>query len=209
MYRRLTPTLVVLVAACGETTPPDAPPPAAPLPPVEVVRGSQPGLPSNHPAVADLQVASRGPRRLSVEELERTWEAVAGIGVGQVQLPENLARSLGDPDWMSVTEPSLEPSPLFMKFMVDLGAILCTQILQADRLRVVEDRVLLRYANDVERNLQSLMLRFWAVDALTDDPELAKLRNVYEQGRQGAGGDPSGWLAVCLALSTAPEFLLY
>jgi hypothetical protein len=209
MLRKL-PVLAsgLALAACGEA---EAPPEPAPAPAPEVAeRAPRDPLPAHHPEVEDLQVASRGPRRLSVEEIERTWESIAGLPPGEVQIPENLARSLGDPDWLSVTEPNLEPSPLFMKFMVDLGAILCSQLLRGDRQRPPEARVLLRHPRDVDANLRQLILRFWAVDARSPDhPDVARLRAVYETARRGATGDQGGWLAVCIALSTSPEFLLY
>lgn len=184
--------------------------PSPPTVPVTAVpRDAADPLPPHHPPVGS-NVASRGPRRLSVEELERTWEAAAQLTPDSVQIPENMARSLGDADWLSVTEPSLIPSPLFMKFMVDVAAILCNQVLTADRQRPTENRVVLRYEDDADRNIRQLLLRFWAVDApADDDPDIVRLRAAFEAARAGPGGELAGWLAVCIALTTSPEFLLY
>ncbi len=158
-------------------------------------------LPPDHPELA-LRVASRGPRRLSVRELARTWEVVLGLPRGVVEIPENLARSLGEPDYLSTTEPDLEPSPLFMKFMVDLSVILCRNALEAEPRRPVAERIFYRSSSDDE-NLRSLLLRFFALES---SPEmLSRLRLAFDR----AGGGDAGYLAACVALGTAPEFLLY
>ena len=157
-----------------------------------------------------LAVASRGPRRLTVSELERSWESIGGFEPNTIRLPVDLARSLGEPDWLSTTEVNLEPSPLFMKFMIDLSSILCQQILVLDAQRPVEQRILLRYADDIDRNIRYLRLRFWALDTAPDDTtNLSRLRTVYDSATQGRNSSFDGWFAVCIALSTAPEFLLY
>lgn len=198
------------VGACGEETPTEQD--RLPELPASVTSPREPQAPltSDHGEVPGLQVASRGPRRMSVEELARSWEAVADLAPGSVVIPDNLARSLGQPDWLTTTVPSLEPSPLFMKFMVDLSGILCSNIIQGDRLKTEDQRVVLKYPNEVDRNLRQLILRFWAIDARAEDhPDVARLRTVFEAGQAGAAGNRSGWLAVCMALTTAPEFLLY
>lgn len=198
-----------LLAACSGGESGGAPAPATP-PAVTVSPTTEPPLPLGHPSLEGLRIASRGPRRLSVDELERSWEAIAGIPEGEVELPENLAQSLGEPDWRTVTTESLEPSPLFMKFMVDLGAFMCRTLIESDPLRPENERVLLRYPADVDRNLRQLILRFWAIDASAPNhPDVERLRAVFEAGRAGRAGDESGWMAVCLALATAPELLLH
>lgn len=199
--------LISFAVGCGAET---SGPAEIPIHVTDVPRATADPLPPHHPEMNGLTVASRGPRRLSVEELERSWEVVTGLPSGAVQLPEFLARSLGDPDWLSVTEPALEPSPLFMKFAVDLANILCSQVLSAEVQQPAQTRVLLRHPEDVERNLRQLILRFWAIDASeAGHSDVIRLRTVYDAGSEGQFGVYSGWLAVCVALTTAPEFLLY
>ena len=196
-----------VASGCDAADPEPAPP--TPLAPQRVEPSPQDGLPASHPDLESLRVASRAPRRLSVDELERTWEAIGELPAGSVQIPENLARSLGEPDWMSVTEPNLEPSPLFMKFMVDLGSILCRNLIEADRFRRPADRVILR-SDEVDANIRQLILRFWGVDAeVDDDPDVGRLRAVFDEASAATAEPLAGWMAVCLALSTAPEFVLY
>ena len=197
--------------ACGEEAP-ELPEPIPGLPAPTVTLSPTAGTPlaPTHGMTAELSVAAKGPRRLSVEELERSWEAVAELPAGSVQLPESLARSMGEPDWMAVTEPSYEASPLFMKLMMDIGASLCGQALQADAARPPISRVILPPGPDVDLQIRELILRFWGIDAsASDHPDVVRLRAVYDATKDGMYGEASGWWAVCIALSTSPEFLLF
>lgn len=196
--------LAGLALACGQENSPRRVPPIEPLGSLSPT--AQEGLQPEHGRIAE-HTAARGPRRLSVSELERTWEVAIGAPPYSVQIPEALARTLGDPDYLSVTTPNLEPSPLFMKFMTDLGLILCGQLLEADQSRTEPERILLR--SDVDAGLRDLVLRFWALERAPGDPELVRLRQAYDAATAGTGSPAGGWLAACLAVSTAPEFLLY
>lgn len=195
---------LVLVLACGEEAAPVEPPRARP-PVTEVV---VPDLPVDHPSMGDLSILSRGPRRLSVDQLERSIEQIGNLGPGTVQIPENLALTLGRPDYVKVTEESLSPSPLFMKFMMDLGGIVCAQLRDAEPLRAVDQRVFLRYTTK-EENLANLLVRFTGIDGEDATPYVARLSRVYEAGVTGGGTELAGYEAACIALFTSPEFLLY
>ncbi|MBI4816361.1 MAG: hypothetical protein HY791_08885 [Deltaproteobacteria bacterium] len=174
---------------------------------VPVAETSLPDLPAGHPTVG-LDVRSRGSRRMSVEQIERSLEAIAQLPEGTVKLPDSLALTLGRPDYRRVTEESLEPSALFMKFMVDLGAIVCTNLSDADLNRPESERALFRYS-DLDENLRYLLLRFTGIEGLAADEYVPRLRDVHERGRRGARGERGGMEAVCLALFTSPEFLVY
>ncbi len=178
------------------------------LNPTEIDLVDQEGNHQHHPAVPGLNIRSRHARRLSVKQLERTWEQVGEFPAGSVVIPQNLALTLGQPDYLRVTEPSFEPSPLFMKFMVDLGAILCTNIAQADAQRGPGQKVLTLFT-DQDENLRHLILRFWGVGGKDADPYIPRLKQVFEESSKAPLTSVQGWQAVCLALSTAPEFLLY
>ena len=206
-------TLVALVACDAKTTePPTIEPPAR----TEVQVGELPNMPVDHPAVDSLDVLSRGPRRMSVEQIERAIEVAGNLPAGSIQIPPNLALTLGEPDYLAVTEISLDPSPLFMKFMVDLGGFVCGGdgsnpnggLAGADAARPVEERVFTRYET-LDENLRYVLLRWTGIDGPDADPYVERLTRVYEAGRAGARGDVSGWDAVCMAVFTSPEFLLY
>jgi hypothetical protein len=174
----------------------------------EVVATAKPDMPDGHPDVATLALRSRGPRRMSVEQLERSIERIGELAVGTVVLQDSLALALGRPDYLRVTEESLEPSPLFMKFMMDLAGVACTNLSDADPMRPAEQRVLTRFA-DKQENLRYLLLRFTGLEGAAAEPYLTRLNAVYDAGSRGARGANGGWEAVCIALFTSPEFLLY
>ncbi len=195
---------LLLVVACGEETVPVAPPRERPAVTEVVV----PDLPVDHHSMGDLSILSRGPRRLSVDQLERSIEQIGNLAAGTVKIPENLALTLGRPDYVKVTEESLSPSPLFMKFMMDLGGIVCAQLRDAEPLRAVDQRVFLRYTSK-EENLANLLVRFTGIDGEGAAPYVARLSRVYEAGVTGGGTELAGYEAACIALFTSPEFLLY
>jgi hypothetical protein len=178
------------------------------LPTLLVDHQPLPPMPDGHPDLGALSVLSRGPRRLSVDQLERSLDAIGQLPKGTVKLPQSLALTLGRPDYLEVTEESLEPTPLFMKFMMDLGGYFCGAVGDADPNRPADQRVLTRFA-DREPNLRYLLLRFTGIDGSDAAPYVARLGTVFDAARSGAKGEAGGWQAVCLALFTSPEFLLY
>lgn len=191
--------------ACGADPAPTAPEPRA-RPPIAFTPVAD--MPVDHPDLGDLRILSRGPRRLSVDQLERAIEQIGNLEPGTVKIPENLALTLGRPDYVKVTEESLSPSPLFMKFMMDLGGIVCGQLRDAEPLRPVEQRVFLRYESK-EQNLAHLLVRFTGIEGDAAQPYVLRLARVYEAGVVGGGTELKGYEAACIALFTSPEFLLY
>ncbi len=191
----------LLMGACsaeGEAEPPLASP---------AVRTRQPDLPAEHPAVAQLGIRSRGPRRLSVTQLEKSLDALGNLEPGTVVIPPDLALTLGRPDFLRVYQTSLEPSPLFMKFMMDLGAIICSNLASGDPQRPEQDRVFTRYP-DRKDNLEYMVLRFIGLEGEQAQPYITRLDRVYIAA-DPAPAPLSGYEAACIALITAPEFLLY
>lgn len=179
---------------------------AAPSPePVTLTPGSE--LPAEHPAVDRLNVKSRGPRRMSVTQLERSLDAIGNLEPGTIVIPPDLALTLGRPDYLRVYETSLEPSPLFMKFMMDLGGFVCSGLADAEATRPAETRVFSRYP-DRDENLRYMVLRFLGLEGADADPYVTRLGRVYDAAAP-AEDIMSGYEAACIALVTSPEFLLY
>lgn len=194
----------VLTSCSGEETRP-APRNESGTP---VDRGPPVDVPVDHPEMDQLDVSSRAPRRMSVEQLERSLEVIGRFPEGDIVIPADLAFTLGRPDYLRVTDESVEPSPLFMKFMVDLGGFFCGAIAQVEEVRPVDDRVFTRFAS-LDENLASMLVTFTGIDGSDAEPYVTRLRRVFEAGRAGPRGDLSGYEAACLALFTSPEFLLY
>ncbi len=194
----------VSATACIGTSDPATSEPSTEPAQVEVVDP----LPPDHPPVQGLDVQSRGARRMSVSQLTRSIEAFGNLPPGSVEIPDDLAIILGRPDYLQTTEENLEPTPLFMKFMLDLGSLICSGLAQADQARPVEERVFNRYPN-LQDSLRHAVLVTTGIDGDDATPYVERLTRVFDTGRQGAQGDVSGYEAVCIALFTSPEFLLY
>jgi hypothetical protein len=202
--RTIVAVSLFALAACNADPLPPAPPALRP----EVTRIQLPNMPDGHPDLPSLAVLSRGPRRMSVEQLERSIEQIGELPAGSVRFPESLALTLGRPDYGRVTEESLEPSPLFMKFMLDLGGIACKSLADLEPMRPVEQRVFTRYP-ELDQNLDFMLLRFIGMEGAEAEPYRARLREVHARGARSARGAIAGYEAACIALFTSPEFLLY
>lgn len=204
MRKLLVAVFVLAVSGCSKKT---APPPAPPEVP-EVTKVSVPQMPEGHPSLPSLSVQSRGPRRLSVDQLEKALDQIGNVPAGTVVLPPDMAFTLGRPDYKRVTQEQLDPSPLFMKFMVDLGGAFCTNIAMAEAGRPADQRVFTRFGS-VDDNVKYMLLRFTGIDGDDATPYLPRLKAAYDSGSQSATITLGGYQAVCMALFTSPEFLLY
>ena len=193
---------LVLIAACSKAEPK---PPVAQKPQVFADPVQQ--MPDGHPALSSLAIVSRGPRRMSVTQLEHSLDAIGSLPDGTITLPENLALTLGRPDYKQVSQESLEPSPLFMKFMLDLGSIYCANLAVYEPTRPADQKFFTRF-DTADQNISFLLTRFTGIDGADAAPYLLRLQTVYQRASQStvslAGGQ-----AVCVALFTSPEFLLY
>lgn len=200
-----------LMILCGSIACEAEKTPAEPVTPREkeiVTPEMQPEMPADHPNMGELSVLSRGPRRMSVDQIERSIEKIGELPAGSVVLDRSLALALGRPDYLQVTEESLEPSPLFMKFMMDLSGYICTALSDYDPMRPKEQRILGRF-DDLEENIRFMLFRFTGLEGPMADNYVERLKVVHAAGAAGARGVPGGSEAVCMALFTSPEFLIY
>jgi len=191
------------LAACGQEA---LGPAETPTPPEPVTLPSDRQPFDGHPELPPEDVIdAKGPRRLSVQQLERSLDVIAGLPVGSIQLPPNLALTLGRPDYQTITQRSFEPSPLFMKFMIDLGAFVCDTIWNADAERPVSARILTGADGD-EANARAVWFRFTGIEGPAADASVQGLVEAMD----AAGANPrQRAMAMCIAAATAPEFLLY
>jgi len=170
-------------------------------------------------------------RRVSVDQLARIIPTVTGglrwvedFGAGPVDILELLAPTLGAPDYRGVTVESLEPNLLMSKFLSDGAQRVCLAWVQRDRSAEPAGRTLVRHAapetewgsldaQQMRANLARLLLRFFAYTAepAEGNPRVEALASLFESVVAVSPDDPAGdgWLAVCLALMTDPEFTLY
>jgi hypothetical protein len=153
-------------------------------------------------------------RRLSVNHLRvsipklfdgLTWEDP----VERTSYFSSLAQTLGEPDYMAITQENLDASPLFAKFMEDMASHMCIKAVNRDQAGVTPCII---QCNDAEpdNNLRRLRLKFHGI--YTPETESDSIEN-YEQFFNDivAAGENNGtaWTAVCIAMLTAPEFMTY
>ena len=182
-------------------------------------------------------IEPRAPRRVTVAQLARSIEGVTGglrwiedFGQGPVDMLEFLAPTLGAPDYRGVTHENLEPSLLLSKFVQDGAQRVCEAWVTLDRDPALSAHTLVelssaregwesREPRHVKQNLERLLLVFFAYSAQgslpgepeADDPRVSALYELFELVSAASPSDPAGdaWLAVCLALMTDPEFVMY
>jgi hypothetical protein len=203
-------------------------------------QGESPDL--DHPEVDDgaLPKPSAAIRRLSLAQLRASLPVLFGTEAdgstpitwrlpGGGQGLNQMAGSLGEPDYIEVTEENLEPSPMYAKFMDDMARDVCGRALAADLARPAGNtRVIVRRADfgdtvaegaaAIDDNLRYLLLRLHAVKVAEDDASaIAAWRALFseataeasEAGRDAEAATVEGWRAVCVGLVNAPEFHLY
>jgi len=178
-------------------------------------------------AVEPQEPTGRKARRMSIEQLARSIPVITGgikwienFGDGDMDMLQILSGTLGAPDYLLVTEENLEPSLIIAKFMQDASHRICPKWLSQDALQPKDKRTFVRHDNwqsleetDIKFTLRALQFRFFAryVDAGDDKPinNLYKLFVTASSGAPAATKARDGWMAVCLALMTEPEFVLY
>ena len=160
----------------------------------------------------------RGARRMTVDHLRRsiprlfngvTWETTRNNQ--QLNTFDALSRTLGEADYIQVTAPNNEPSALFAKFMDDMAAQVCQKAVIMDQSTPDESaRVLIRHPEDPDANLRFLSLKLHSIYVPDADTQtLASYRGLYDGIVADTGQAQDGWLGVCMAMLTAPEFMAY
>ena len=164
-------------------------------------------MPDGHPDIKGLAVLSPAPRRLSLDQIEQSLDNIANLPPGTVKLPADLSVTLGRPDYARVTEENLEPGPLFMKFLQDVAVGACQGIADYDQTRPVADRVMIRFPS-VDENISFMLLRWTGIEGPLAATYQTRLRTLYDAAASGPR-PLAGYEAVCVGLTTSPEFLLY
>jgi len=137
---------------------------------------------------------------------------------------------LGRPDYAYTVKENLEPTVSFSKLVGDASRSTCGRAAQAEvvdgqapggqprlLLRATATDALPGQESAIRDNIEALVLRAWGHDAEPDDVDA--LLGVFEAAssgasepggpQQGSGTVADGWRAVCIALTTDPEFYIY
>jgi hypothetical protein len=162
-------------------------------------------------------------RRMTVEQLDTALRDVTGgIGWddGADSVLDDLALTLGQPDFLDVTNEDLNVSPIFSKFLADGARDVCLELMEEDPKRTAEERTFFMKADvtdtalsnptDVKANFERLILRFHGQRVATDSDEMAQWMTAFEKVGEAYGEDNQGaWQAMCVGLVTHPRFYTY
>jgi len=194
-------------------------------------------LPADATSVVDVAVADPEPtepgrqvHRMTIAQLARSIPVITGgiewiedFGDGPADMLKILYSTLGGPDFLLVTEENLDPSLIVAKFVQDAAYRICSMWVLRDRAAPAAERTLTVHEEwssldtaDVDASLRALQLRFFARKMDPADPDdqaaIAALNTLFYSAAEGAppGQETTdGWTAVCLAMMTAPEMVLY
>lgn len=193
--------------------------------------------------VTEEEPATRPRRRLNVDQLSDAMRKVSG-GIGwterrgnnDVDLFNELAATLGKPDYVQRTEEDLEPTILFQKFLDDAARTVCRRMIDVDAatlevemdfaarpfeeapddlpvktvmMEVDLDDTYDNNAEAIDANLRAMLIRFHGkvVDE-SNDVALANWRWMMKSSFHVA--EPvDAWHAACVAMFTHPDFYTY
>lgn len=201
------------------------PTPTPTVPPVDVEVG--PGTNVDlEPAPTPPEDPYRQRRRMDLDQLDATIRTVTG-GIGwtetrggrEVSLLDELAQTLGKPDYLQITDEDLEPSAMFQKFLDDAARSVCLALMEAEATRPSAERVFFVHAevtdtlaedrSAVLENLQYLLLRFHGRKLAADAPELEPWSWLVQSAEHVTNDQAEVWRTVCVGLMTHPDFYTY
>lgn len=203
--------LFFLLAACHEAPPAQEAPSETTFP-----DHWTPATPADHgPGTLAPVVTLDGKiaRRMSVDQLRRSIPKLFGgitwtIGRQRTVGFDALSRTLGEADYIQANTNNLDASPLFAKFMDDMAGDVCGKAVAHDHTAAPADKVLVRY-DDVAENLRFLRLALHGILVPPDTTEgISELLQLFDEVAI-VGTTDDAWLAVCVAMLTAPELLAY
>ena len=219
----------LLLAGCNAeiqgTNPPDPNPRVSDPDPVSVV--VTPGGESElDPYVEPPEAPRRSRRRMDLDQLDASIRAVTG-GIGwtersgnnDINLFEQLASTLGKPDYAEITDEDLEPTAMFQKFLDDAARKVCADLMDAEAARASADRTFFVHAEPddawsshpdaAKANLRYLLLRFHGKKVAVDDPRMNPWTWLMQSAEHVGAEAPDVWRTVCVGLIVHPDFYTY
>lgn len=178
------------------------------------------------PAGSPVPPGTRARRRMNLDQLDAAIRTVTG-GIGwtagvhptDTNRFEELAATLGKPDYAKITREDLSPSATFQKFLGDAARSVCDELLEVERTRPPARRVFLIHAapeqttetapEAIDRNLGALLLRYHGVFTEPGSSKLMGWRGLFDASLQASGDPIEAWRAVCVALISHPSFYTY
>jgi hypothetical protein len=179
------------------------------------------------PEMPEGEYPSRRRVRMTIDQLDQAIRQVTG-GLGWTEqngnnednLFEELALTLGRPDFVELVIEDLSPSGLFLKFLDDAARSTCSRLVEEEYFsRSAQERVLLGSvspnalyddaASSIDAQLVTLSLRYHGVLLPAGSGALENLRWLFQMAQWRAGEPKAGWEAVCVSLMTDPAFFSY
>ena len=174
----------------------------------------------------EVEWAVRPRKRMDLDQLEAAFLGVTnGIGwthngtATGANLFEDLASTLGKPNYTTQTREDLLPGVLFQKFLGDAARQACDRLITRDLSVPAAERILLgTLASDatlatdpagVEANLSRLLMRFHSREVLAGTTQMNPWRWLFESATHVSGSAPTAWQTVCVGLFTHPDFYSY
>lgn len=169
------------------------------------------------PAVLTPDDSGRDARRISVDQLRRSIPLLFGgetwtlpVRGEEANAFDLLSRTLGEANYIEVTDENREPSPLFAKYMDDMAGDVCAKAVARDAAAGPNDERLVMVEENVDENLRFLRLKLhglYVPEGSTDGIE--ELRALYDDILGETNDDRAAWYGVCVAMLTAPELMAY
>ena len=197
----------------------------------------------NHDSIAQVSLMPKPPeeeapyrsrRRMDLDQLNAALKTVSGGFEWEVNGEnqfEELASTLGKPDFDTLTQEDLDPSAMFLKFLDDASRDICFRLVEQDVQRTESTRVLFHLAspedtlanapNAIELNMVYLLKRFHGMSSIAScedceegDPnalgnELQQWVWLYQAAEHVSSSPQDAWRTVCIALINHPDFYMY
>lgn len=178
--------------------------------------------------VPEVELMVRARQRMNLDQLAAAIvRATGGLGwtepsgSTESDLFEQLAPTLGKPDYVEITQEDLSPSALFHKFLDDAARSVCARLVEQETSAPSAPRALMVHVDPedtidgspeaVDTNLRYLLLRFHghSLPEEAGDGVLTHWRWLFQTVSHGSGEPADAWRAVCVALITHPDFYSY
>jgi hypothetical protein len=199
-----------------------------------------PQTPVNNPSAVELlpgpaaeitkappsaEAGNRERRRLDLDMLKQTlidatgesWTADRN-GV-EINRYDELAITLGKPDYDKTTSEELAATTMFQRFLDDASREVCQKMFRSEITRAPADRLFFRHAQrtdsyrtnseGVERNLQMLVLRFHGREFARGSEDLQPWVWLFNEAETEAGNSETAWFTTCVTLITHPDFYTF
>lgn len=175
--------------------------------------------------IPEAEPNTRRLRRVDLDQLNELFlGATEGIywsetgEVGGDNLLEELAGTLGVPDYALMTYEDLEPSLIFQKYLGDAARSICMQLAQREQSDGAA-AVLLEDADledtwetapeKIDANLSRLLLRFHGRSTELHPESLELWRWLFRSAHHVSEDTAVAWRTICVGLISHPDFYLH